>query len=376
MAQIRASLALLGLLPDGEILGGPDAGDVETTEFDTRCDRAVRAFQQQRGLTVDGMVAEETFLALEEARWRLGDRLLTYAVSHQMVGDDVAALQERLLELGFDPGRIDGTFGPGNERALKSFQREYGLVPDGTCGPATFRALTQLQRAVRGGRPNALREAERLHRAGPHLLGKKVVIDPGHGGADRGRSCDGLDEADVVIALASRLEGRLLAAGVEAYLTHGPEVCPTDRERAEFANATGADLVISLHCDGHTNDLARGVSCYYYGSSTTTAGHSMVGEQLAGLLQREIVARTDFLDCREHAKTWELLRRTRMPVVRLDLGYLSHPGDRDRLRSVDLLDSVAEGILVALQRLYLPAEQDPPTGTLRLADLTAASLRA
>ena len=44
-------------------------------------------------------------------------------------------------------------------------------------------------------------------------------------------------------------------------------------------------------------------------------------------MQREVVARTDLLDCRTHGKTWDLLRRTRMPAVRLELGYLSHPGD-------------------------------------------------
>ena len=329
VAQIRASLALLGLLPDGDILGGPDHSDVEATEFDLACDRAVRAFQQLRGLTVDGRVGSETFHALEEARWRLGDRLLSHSVSHQMVGDDVAALQERLLELGFDAGRLDGHFGPRTEAGLRKFQREYGLVPDGACGPATFRALAQLRRSVRGGRPHALREAEQLHRAGPALVGKKIVVDPGHGGADRGRTGhDGLREADVVAALASRIEGRLLAAGVEAYLTHGPDDCPTDAERAAFANSAGADLLLSLHCDGQDSPHARGVSTYYYGSATSAANHSMVGEQLAGLVQREIVARTPFLDCRPHAKSWPLLRRTRMPAVQIDLGYVSHPGGR------------------------------------------------
>ena len=67
-----------------------------------------------------------------------------------MTGDDVFALQERLLELGYDAGRADGMFGPQTEAALRSFQRDYGMVVDGICGPATVRALRQLSPMVQG----------------------------------------------------------------------------------------------------------------------------------------------------------------------------------------------------------------------------------
>ena len=86
-------------------------------------------------------------------------------------------------------------------------------------------------------------------------------------------------------------------------------------------------------------------------------------------VQREIVARTDLTDCRTHAKTWDLLRRTRMPAVRIEIGYLTSPRDAARLADPGFRDVVAEAIVVAVQRLYLPAEDDAPTGTLRLPEL-------
>ena len=67
-----------------------------------------------------------------------------------------------------------------------------------------------------------------------------------------------------------------------------------------------------------------------------------------------------------HEKTWELLRLTRMPVVRLELGYVTHPGDAARLADPAFRDTVAEAVLVAVQRLYLPPDLDPPTGVMRL----------
>jgi N-acetylmuramoyl-L-alanine amidase len=72
------------------------------------------------------------------------------------------------------------------------------------------------------------------------------------------------------------------------------------------------------------------------------------------------------LDLGSHPKTWDLLRLTAMPAVRLDCGYLSHPIDRLLLLDARLRGSVAHAVLAAVQRLYLPAEADPPTGTFVL----------
>ncbi len=94
-----------------------------------------------------------------------------------------------------------------------------------------------------------------------------------------------------------------------------------------------------------------------------------MGQRFAQLLQREVVARTDLVDCGAHQKTWDLLRRTRMPAVRLEVGYLSHPGDAARLADADFRDVVAEAVVVAVQRLYLASEDDAPTGSIRLPDL-------
>ena len=356
VSDVQATLFGLGFLTSP-----PEAG-----LFDEATDSALRDFQQRRGLSVDGIVGPETYRALAAARWKLGDRLLSLA-TRPFVGDDVAGLQERLLELGFDAGRADGIFGRRTEQALRGLQREYGLVPDGTCGPATLRALRQLGRHVTGGRPQVLRETEALHRAGAALPGKVVVVDPGHGGADRGAVGHGLAEATIVEDLAARLEGRLTAVGVRTLLTRGPDNDPSDAERAEFANDSGADLVLSLHVDGSASPGCEGVASYHFGSGSGVT--STVGEQLASLVQREVVARTDLLDCHVHEKTWEILRLTRMPAVRLELGHLTHAEDARRLADPAFRDTVAEGILVAVQRLFLPADLDPPTGVMRLPAL-------
>jgi N-acetylmuramoyl-L-alanine amidase len=344
------------------------------TVFDEELEHAVRAFQQERGLITDGIVGPSTYRALHDARWHLGDRMLTLLVSTPLTGDDVFALQERLLELGYDAGRPDGVFGPQTEQALCAFQRDYGLTVDGVCGPATLRALRQLAPKVRGGRPVFLREQERVRRSGPRLRGKRIVIDPGHGGPDPGVVVGTAREADLMWDLARRLEGRMAATGMEALLSRGPHVCPDDATRAGFANDAGADLFLSLHVDANTSPAAQGLATFHFGTGNGTS--STVGEALAGLILRELVARTGMLSCGTHPKTWEMLRLTKMPAVRVEAGYLTNPTDRARLLDPRFRDILAEGILVAVKRLYLLGENDQPTGTLTFGDLLRRELAA
>ncbi len=333
---------------------------------------AVRRFQQDRGLTATGELDATTRTHLDEARWALGDRVLWFAAGHPFTGDDVTGLQHRLLDFGFDVGRVDGWFGPRTDGCLRDFQANYGLPVDGTCGPATFSALRRLSRPrVTGGRPDALREMEELHRAGPALTGKVVVVDPGHGGADGGGRGWGLVESEVVLDLANRVVGRLRAVGVTAYLTRGElasDEVLDEADRATFANETRADLVLSLHTSAHRDPAANGVATYHHGSPTQGTT-STTGERLAGLVHRELLARTGLRDCRTHASAVDLLRYTVMPAVRVDVGYVTSPVDSAALADDAVLDTIADALVVAVQRVYLSPEADSPTGMLRLSEL-------
>ena len=96
---------------------------------------------------------------------------------------------------------------------------------------------------------------------------------------------------------------------------------------------------------------------------------STLGERLAALVQREIVARTALRDCRVHAKTWDLLRLTRMPAVRVEAGYLTSREDRNRLIDPLFRDRVVESIVAAVQRMFLPIEADVVTGSIDVDSL-------
>ena len=119
-------------------------------------------------------------MALIEAGWRLGDRVLLLAAP-QLRGDDVVSLQQALNHLGFDCGRPDGILGPATIRALVDFQRNSGINPDGVCGPITVSKLELLRRQSGSG-PGVARIRESESVIGSSTFGSLRVVVGQFGG--------------------------------------------------------------------------------------------------------------------------------------------------------------------------------------------------
>lgn len=261
--------------------------------FDAGTEEAVRAFQQARGLRADGVCGSETWSALVEAGYRLGDRLLF--LRHPMLrGDDVATVQRRLGTLGFDPGKVDGKFGPVTARALTDFQRNVGLTVDAICGPTTLLALERLGSRCDGPLSvAAVRELELLRSAPRTLDGRRIAVGDGGG----------------VGALAGAVARVLLARGALVTVTQHPE----PSEQAAEANALGVDVFLGFVLDPE----ADGVSTAFY------AGHryeSPAGRRLAELVQEHVPLALDLKDGGARGMALSVLLETRMPAVLCELG--------------------------------------------------------
>ncbi len=110
---------------------------------------AVTAFQAEHALSEDGIVGDETWSALVDETFVLGDRMLYLRLPH-FHGRDVRILQSALNTLGFSCGFADGIFGPYCERAVREFQLSCGHAADGIAGLETTRALEALRHVWEG----------------------------------------------------------------------------------------------------------------------------------------------------------------------------------------------------------------------------------
>ena len=92
--------------------------------------KAVRFYQADHGLVVDGIVGPKTWAGLDPPTVKRGSK-----------GDAVKRLQRLLRDFGYSPGAVDGDFGPKTEQAVEAFQTDFGLQVDGIAGPQTWAAL-------------------------------------------------------------------------------------------------------------------------------------------------------------------------------------------------------------------------------------------
>ena len=349
VTEVRRILEELQLLPADT--SDSWSADLLLSTDDDVYTLAIRQFQQERGLDAHGIVDADTFQELVGARYRLGDRPLSY-LSQMMRGDDVRQLQHQLAELGFHHGNLDGIFGPTTANSLRSFQSDYGLIMDGVCGAVTVRALHNLLPKVTGGSASALVSQAYRHTTGPDLAGRYIVLDPG-------RPTDP-EAADFLAYVTDQVRYQLELLGVNTLLAQGKHEHLSANERSTRANEVGAEIYLSIDVAAHAGPHAEGVATYYFGSPS---GASQVGRELAGLLQREITARTRFTDLGEHPRALETLRATRMPSIHIELGYVSNENDRARMADPQVRDGITLALVAGLQRFYLVSAEDHPTGT-------------
>jgi N-acetylmuramoyl-L-alanine amidase len=338
-----------------------DPGELEGHLFGESTEQAVRAFQQERGLLVDGLVGADTWEELVEAGYAPGDRAL-YLRSPYFRGEDVRSLQARLNVLGFDPGREDGIFGGQTARAVQEFQRNVGLPPDGIVGATTLDALGRLRGSTPGPGRTEVRETETLRVSGI-LPGHRVAIDPGHGPDDPGSTGPGgLVEADVTWQLAELLAGELRARGAQPVLLRSGDEDPPASERAARANAAGADVLVAIHLNDHGDPAAEGSSCYYFGRLES---YSLAGRALADVVQEELVARAGLKDGRTHPKAFPILRESTMPAVQLEPCFITNPKEERLLGEDRFRRELATAVTQALERYFAGRLLAPGAGSAR-----------
>ena len=191
------------------------------------------------------------------------------------------------------------------------------------------------------------------------LSGKKIVIDPGHGGNDAGAiGPTGVMEKNVTLRVALELQRLLEAEGAQVIMTRDTDrtVSPkgaaaSDIEelgaRCEVANRIGADIFISIHADSFTRPEARGTTGYYYSKST-----SGKGQKLADCIRRNLIEQLGTPSRGTQPCNFYVVKHTDMPATLIELGFISNKDEEKLLNSEEGVKKAAQGILDGIEDYF------------------------
>lgn len=167
------------------------------------------------------------------------------------------------------------------------------------------------------------------------VAGKKIVIDPGHGGIFPGKiSKENILEKDVNLAVATQLKNILAESGAKVYMTREDDIdlvnpnekgklirkLRTDLQaRVKLAEENEADLFISIHCNSIPSPKWRGAQSFFDPQSEDS-------QELAKMIQKEITSQLKNTDRKAIARhDTFLFENLEMPAIIIEIGFLSNP---------------------------------------------------
>ncbi|MDJ0674039.1 MAG: N-acetylmuramoyl-L-alanine amidase [Calothrix sp. MO_167.B42] len=172
----------------------------------------------------------------------------------------------------------------------------------------------------------------------PIKKGKLVVmIDPGHGGKDPGAiGIGGLREKQVILPIGKRVAQILEQNGIQVVMTRKSDYFVSLPGRVKMAERVNADVFVSIHANsaGRKRPDVNGLETYYYDT----------GRSFATIVHRRILRTVNMKSRGVRRARFYVLRKTSMPAILVETGYLTGRNDVKNLRSQWFRNKMAEGI--------------------------------
>ena len=176
------------------------------------------------------------------------------------------------------------------------------------------------------------------------LKGKKIVIDPGHGGKDLGgRGPVNLIEKNVVAPIANNLKKMFEQVGAKVILTREGDESISTRQRVDMAAKEKADLFIGIHTYSAKSSKVGGAAVLY--------GPHPGSENAAEIVREELIKKLKIRD-RGLAKSREYIALSGMPAVEVEVVTITNWVEEGLLRSPTFHKKAAEGIFNGVKNYF------------------------
>jgi N-acetylmuramoyl-L-alanine amidase len=193
-------------------------------------------------------------------------------------------------------------------------------------------------------------------RAYQPLAGKKIMVDAGHGGSDAGAiGPGGGREADVNLAVATKLKDKLVALGAEVRMTRTTDsnvAYPGASQREELearvalANSWPAEVFISVHSNSAANPEAHGTETYH------SRNASQASKDLAKAVHAEMVPATGFRDRGVKSAAFYVITHTTMPGILVETGFISNAVEEKQLLNPEVQERMAAAISKGVEKVF------------------------
>jgi N-acetylmuramoyl-L-alanine amidase len=172
-----------------------------------------------------------------------------------------------------------------------------------------------------------------------------IVLDAGHGGANPGAVYQGRQEKDDALALVLAVGEILENSGVDVYSTRITDIYESPYQKAQEANAAGADYFVSIHRNSspYPNQYTGVESLVYsrYGAAAVLAANINYQLERVGFVNQGVNERPNLV----------VLNSTQMPAVLVEVGFINTDADNTLLdaRFDEVAQAIAAGILQTIQ---------------------------
>mgnify|MGYP004683201167 FL=1 len=191
---------------------------------------------------------------------------------------------------------------------------------------------------------------------------RKVVVDAGHGGFDSGKvGINGALEKDINLEIARKVQQKLEQAGIATIMTRKTDQGLYDegeenkkqqdmKRRCSVINESEADLAVSIHQNSYTQESICGPQVFYYETSVK-------GQKLAEILQETLNQNLEIVRPRagKANDTYYLLRKTEIPTVIVECGFLSNTEEAEKLMKEVYQEKIAQAICEGVQEFLQTA---------------------
>ncbi|SCI72556.1 N-acetylmuramoyl-L-alanine amidase LytC precursor [uncultured Clostridium sp.] len=171
----------------------------------------------------------------------------------------------------------------------------------------------------------------------------KVFVDPGHGGQDSGAVGNGHYEDELNLAIAKKVEQKLIAKGIEVKMSRNSDEFISLGDRANMANQYAPDVFVSIHQNSAGTTSANGIETYYH---TNKGDHRPYAQDI----QTNAINETGVRSRGIKSANFAVLRETNMPAALFESGFITNPSESANLADPSYQDKLANGIANGIEK--------------------------